>query len=61
LLAAVEGSAARIVRVEPRDGSEVTDLDLADFLGRQWGMPAGYVIAAYNDMAKARDPSGGYL
>ena len=33
LLAAVEGDAARIVRVDPRDGSEVTELDLADFLG----------------------------
>jgi len=59
LLAAVEGSAARIVRVDPRDGSEVTELGLADFLTRQWGMPAGYVIAAYNNMATARDPGGG--
>jgi hypothetical protein len=59
LLAAVEGSAARIVRVDPREGSEVTEVDLPDFLGRQWGMPVGYVIAAYNDMAKARDPGGG--
>ena len=59
LLAAVEGSAARIVRVDPRDGSEVTEVDLPDVLGRQWGMPVGYVIAAYNDMARARDPGGG--
>jgi len=59
LLAAVEGSAARIVRVDPRDGSEVTDLDLADFLVQRWGMAVGYVIAAYNDMARARDPGGG--
>ena len=59
LLAAVEGSAARLVRVDPRDGSEATELDLADFLGGQWGMPARYVIAAYNDMAKLRDPGGG--
>ncbi len=59
LLTAVEGSAARIVRVDPRDGSEVTEVDLPDFLGRQWGMPASYVIAAYNDMAKARHPGGG--
>jgi hypothetical protein len=59
LLAAVEGSAARIVRVDPRDGSEVTEVDLPDLLGRQWGMPVGYVIAAYNDMARARDPGGG--
>jgi hypothetical protein len=54
LLAAVEGSAARLVRVDPRDGSEATELDLADFLGTAWGTRASYLIAAYNDMAKAR-------
>jgi hypothetical protein len=59
LLAAVEGNAARIVRVDPRDGSEATELDLADFLGQRWGMRASYVIAAYNDMAKVREPGGG--
>ncbi len=59
LLAAVEGSAARIVRVDPRDGREVTEVDLPDLLGRQWGMPVGYVIAAYNDMAKTGDPGVG--
>jgi len=52
LLAAVEGTAARIVRVDPRDGSEATDLDLMDFLGRTWGMRVSYVIAAYNDMTR---------
>ena len=30
-----------------------------DFLRQHWGMPASYVIAAYNDMAKVRDPAGG--
>jgi hypothetical protein len=35
MLAAVEGSAARIARVDARDGSEVTEIDLADFLGRK--------------------------
>jgi hypothetical protein len=59
LLAAVEGSAGRIVRVNPRDGSEVTELDLANFLHQRWGMPASYVIAAYNSMEKVRDPAGG--
>jgi poly(A) polymerase len=59
LLAAIEGSAARIVRVDPHDGSEVTELDLPDFLRRHWGMPANYVIAAYNDMARVPDPAGG--
>jgi hypothetical protein len=43
----VEGSAPRIVRVDPRDGSEATELDLADFLQQRWGMPVSYVIAAY--------------
>ena len=59
LLAAVEGNAARLVRVDPRDGSEATELNLEDFLVQRWGMRAGYVIAAYNDMAKIRDPGGG--
>jgi hypothetical protein len=59
LLAAVEGSMARIVRVDPRDGSELTEVDLPDFLRRRWGMPASYVIAAYNDMAAIPDPAGG--
>ena len=59
LLAAVEGSVPRIVRVDPRDGSEATELDLADFLQQRWGMPVSYVIASYNDMAKIRDPAGG--
>jgi hypothetical protein len=59
LLAAVEGNAARLVRVDPRDGSEIPELNLADFLGNAWEMRASYVIAAYNDMARARDPGGG--
>jgi hypothetical protein len=59
LLAAVEGSAARLVRVDPHDGNEVTELDLAGFLANAWGMRASYVIAAYNDMAKILDPAGG--
>jgi len=51
LLAAVEGANARIVRIDPRDGGEVTELGLARFLGDSWKMRVGYVIAAYNDMA----------
>jgi hypothetical protein len=58
LLAAVEGNAARIVRVDPRDGIEATDLKLVDFLGRAWGMRVNYVIAAYNDMTKLQDSRG---
>jgi poly(A) polymerase len=58
LIAAVEGSAARIVRVDPRDGGEATDLDLREFLGKAWGMRVGYIIAAYNDMAMVHDAGG---
>jgi hypothetical protein len=58
LIAAVEGSEARIVRVDPHGGSEATDLDLKDFLRKAWGMRVGYAIAAYNDMAVVRDPRG---
>ena len=59
LLAAVEGNAPRIVRITPRDGGEVTELDLNDFLARAWGMRPAYVIAAYNDMARIRVPGRG--
>ena len=54
LLAAVEGNAARLVRIDPTTGGEVTELDLEDFLARSWGMRVGYAIAAYNDMTRAR-------
>jgi len=53
LIAAVEGNTGRIVRVDPRDGSEATELDLDDFLARAWGMRVAYTISAYNDMTKA--------
>ena len=58
LLVAVESTAARIVRIDPRDGSEATELDLRDFLTREWGMQVRYTIAAYNDMAPVRDNRG---
>jgi hypothetical protein len=61
LLAAVEGNAARLVRVDPREGSETTDLDLTDFLNNAWQTRVGYVIAVYNDMTKVRDPQRGDL
>ncbi len=59
LLAAVEGNAARIVRIDPRSGTETTELELAAFLARQWGMRANYIIAAYNDMTSAALSRGG--
>jgi hypothetical protein len=46
LLAAVEGNAARIVGVNPRDGSEATELDLPDILRQHWGMPASTATGA---------------
>src|SRR5260370_27357854 len=61
LLAAVQGDADRIVRVDPKDGSEATELDLGSFLSTAWQSRVGYVIAAYNDMAKIRDTQRGDL
>jgi hypothetical protein len=58
LLAAVEGDAARILRVDPRTGADVSELDLLPFLGKAWGMRVGYTIAAYNDMTKLRGIGG---
>jgi hypothetical protein len=52
LLAAVEGNAARLVRIDPTTGAEATELDLEDFLARAWGMRVNYTIAACNDMTK---------
>ncbi|HUN48092.1 MAG TPA: hypothetical protein VMU85_16295, partial [Stellaceae bacterium] len=59
LLAAVEGNRARIVRIDPRDGSETTDLDLGPLLDRAWNTRVGYTIAAYNDMPALHDPRDG--
>jgi hypothetical protein len=57
LLAVAEGYQSRIVRIDPADGSEATELDLDAFLNRAWGTRVSFVIAAYNDMA----PIGGAL
>jgi hypothetical protein len=57
LLAVAEGYQSRIVRIDPADGSEATDLDLDAFLNRAWATRVSFVIAAYNDMA----PIGGAL
>ena len=61
LIAAVEGDAARIVRIDPNDGSDATELDLATFLSRQWQTRATYIIAAYNDMTRLHDNRRGDL
>jgi hypothetical protein len=59
LLAAVEGNAARVVRIDPRSGSDTTELELVTLLARQWGMRVNYIIAAYNDMTTAALPGRG--
>ena len=61
LLAAVEGARSRIVRIDPADGRETTDLDLAAFLSEAWHTRVGYIIAAYNDMTTLHDPQQGDL
>jgi poly(A) polymerase len=58
LLAAVEGTTARILRIDPATGQDATDLDLRDFLVDAWRVQVDYIIAAYNDMAKIRDGVG---
>ena len=61
LLAAVEGDGARIIRVDPKDGSEVVELDLENFPGNRWQTRTSYVIAAYNDMTRIHDSQRGDL
>ncbi|MCX5682963.1 MAG: hypothetical protein NT049_04685, partial [Planctomycetota bacterium] len=58
LLAAVEGSVARVVRIDPAEGNESTELDIQAHLGRAWNTRVGYIIAAYNNMTIARNPQG---
>jgi hypothetical protein len=60
LLAALEGHPSRIVRIDPSNGyKETVELDLLDFLGREWGRRPSWVIAAYNDLAPVTDPRTG--
>ena len=56
LLVAVEGSAARIIRIDPSNGDETTELDIVAFLNSTWATKVGYVIAAYNDMTVVAGP-----
>jgi hypothetical protein len=58
LLAAVEGNAARIIRIDPASGGETTELDIPAFLSSAWATKVGYVIAAYNDMTVVPRPGG---
>jgi hypothetical protein len=58
LLAALDGSPARILRFDPAhlDRPE-TELDVLDFLDRQWKRRPGFVIPAYNGMTPVADPA----
>lgn len=58
LLAGVEGSASRMLRVDPATGADVTELDVLRMLSDAWGYRANYAIAAYNDMARTHDAQG---
>ena len=61
LLAAVEGNSARIVRIDPRSGTEATDLDIGAFLNQAWQTRVSYVIAGYNDMTEVADTRRGKM
>lgn len=58
LLVAVEGYAARIIRIDPASGEETTELDIPAFLNNAWATKVSYVIAAYNDMTVVPAPRG---
>jgi hypothetical protein len=59
MLAAVEGTQARILHIDPRDGYRATvELEVLDFLGQQGGQRPGYAIVAYNDMTPVAVPGG---
>jgi len=58
LLATVEGTAARVLRINPETGENITELDLCAFLSQSWRMDVRYVIAAYNDMTSVSLPEG---
>lgn len=57
LLAALDGFPARILRIDPArpDKAEI-ELDVLDFLGRQWSKRPSFAIPAYNGMIPVTDP-----
>jgi hypothetical protein len=55
LLTAVEGTQARLLRVDPSTGRDETELELQAFVGSAWHTTVGYLIAAYNDMTVLDD------
>ena len=60
LLAALDGNPARILRIHPERGHEAAEeLDVLDFLARQWGRRPTFAIPAYNGMTPVTDPRSG--
>jgi hypothetical protein len=60
LLTALEGRPSKVIRIDPADGyKETVELDLIDFLSREWGKRPSWVIPAYNDMVSVTDPRTG--
>jgi hypothetical protein len=58
LLAALEGPSARVLRLDPATGyREQVELDVVEFLQKQWTVPVRYAIVAYNDMVPIIDPA----
>jgi hypothetical protein len=57
LLAAVEGTRGRIVRIDPQSGTEQAELNVNSLLGKAWGTEVLYVISAYNSMARLASAS----
>jgi hypothetical protein len=58
LLTTVEGTVARVLRIDPASGNESAELDLQAYLSRAWNTRVGYVIAAYNDMTIVENAPG---
>jgi hypothetical protein len=60
LLAAFEGDSSRVLRINPSDGSAVTEVDLRQFLTQKWGgaLTKPDILTAYNDMPLIDLPSG---
>jgi len=60
LLVAWDTRDAAIERIDPRDGFKMTvELDVRDFLSKQWGRPVGVSSFAYNDMLPVTHPDTG--
>lgn len=60
LLIAWDTRDAAIERIDPRDGFKMTvELDVRDYVSKQWGRPVGVSSFAYNDMLPVTHPDTG--